>query len=244
MGASATDTADRLQTDTPTPPPDAGVGARRHVAWLAGGLIGGFLVPFVLADRLGLQRDVYYGIYALFVFGLAAGWMRDTDQSLRELVSRRWRLALGLVIGFSALAVFLVLKASDGSGHPGGLGFVSAVFWRGIVYGAADGVLLTAFPIVVVYAAFNVRPGRSSRRRTVRVGALALATSMLFTAVYHLGYSDFRSKKVAKPMAGDLVWSPPTLLTANPIGGPIVHMTMHVTAVTDDYKTDVFLPPH
>jgi hypothetical protein len=48
-------------------------------------------------------------------------------------------------------------------------------------------------------------------------------------AVYHLGYSDFRSEKVRK--AGELVWSAPALLTLNPIGVPIAHAALHVTAV-------------
>ncbi len=64
------------------------------------------------------------------------------------------------------------------------------------------------------------------------------------TAVYHLGYSDFRSAKVRSPIAGDVAWSMPTLLTLNPIGAPIAHATMHVTAVLHSYNTDLFLPPH
>jgi hypothetical protein len=36
----------------------------------------------------------------------------------------------------------------------------------------------------------------------------------------------------------------PTLLTLNPIGAPIAHATMHVTAVLHSYHTDLFLPPH
>jgi hypothetical protein len=134
--------------------------------------------------------------------------------------------------------------ASEGSAHPTGPEFVAAVLWRGLVYGAADGVLLTAFPIIVVYAAFNARSRAEGRWQVAKVGAVALAVSLAFTVVYHFGYAEFRGKKVLKPMAGDLVWSPPTLLTANPIGGPIVHAAMHVTAVIDDYETEVFLPPH
>ena len=47
-----------------------------------------FLVPYVLADRIGLQRDVYYGVYAASVAGLFGGWSRDTGQSLREMRGR------------------------------------------------------------------------------------------------------------------------------------------------------------
>jgi hypothetical protein len=34
--------------------------------------------------------------------------------------------------------------------HPHGLTFVGAILWRGIVCGAADGVLLSVFPILAL----------------------------------------------------------------------------------------------
>ena len=64
------------------------------------------------------------------------------------------------------------------------------------------------------------------------------------TATYHLGYSDFRSEKVRQPVARDVVWSAPTLFTLNPIGAPIAHAGLHVSAVLHSYETDLFLPPH
>ena len=73
---------------------------------------------------------------------------------------------------------------------------------------------------------------------------LALGVSLLFTATYHLGYADFRGSKLRKPVAGDAIWSLPTLLTLSPLGAPIAHAGLHVTAVVDDYETDLFLPPH
>jgi hypothetical protein len=52
-----------------------------------------FLVPFVVADQFGLQRDIYLVIYVAAVVGLFAGWALDTGQSPREMVTRRWGLA-------------------------------------------------------------------------------------------------------------------------------------------------------
>jgi hypothetical protein len=57
--------------------------------------------------------------------------------------------------------------------------------------------------------------------------AVALIASFLMTAVYHAGYSDFRSGKVRSPIAGDLIWSTPILLTLNPIGAPLTHGVTH-----------------
>ena len=90
------------------------VGVWRHVAWLVGGMAGAFLVPFILADRLGLQRDLYYGIYAAAVAGLFVAWARDTRQPLREMLARRWRLAVGLGVVFAAISAFVATRAEDG----------------------------------------------------------------------------------------------------------------------------------
>src|SRR5688500_1240091 len=126
--------------------------ARRHLAWLAGGTVMSFLVPFVLADQLGLQRDLYYGVYITFVAALFVGWAHDTGQPLRALVARRWRWALSLGVLFAGVSAFIALQ-QPATSHPGGLEFVGALVWRGVLYGAADGVLLSAFPILVVFAA-------------------------------------------------------------------------------------------
>lgn len=242
---TATATAPRT-SGTTTYPSGAMDGAswRRHFAWLAGGMAVAFLVPFVLADQLGMQRDAYYALYVIGVVGLFCGWAHDTRQPLRTMLARRWRLAVGLGVLVSAVSVLIAIRAESGSAHPGGLEFIAALGWRGVVYGAADGVLLSAFPILLVFAA--LRDSRLRRRAggLVAVGVVAMVASLAMTAVYHAGYSDFRSDKLRKPVIGDLVWSVPTLATLNPVGAPIAHVGLHVGAVVHNYDTDLFLPPH
>ena len=41
-----------------------------------------------------------------------------------------------------------------------------ALLWRGVAYGAADGLLLSAFPILAVYAAAEDTPIRRRRSGT------------------------------------------------------------------------------
>jgi hypothetical protein len=216
----------------------------RHLAWLAVGVAVSFALPYVLADRLGLPRDLYYGLYGAGVLALCAGWMLDTGQSLRELVSRRVVLAIGLGLLAAVASVAIVLATEDAGSRPGGCELAGAVVWRGLFYGAVDGLLLTAFPIIVVYAALSESRLRRRKGGFAVVAAVALAASLVFTATYHLGYSDFRSAKVRKPVAGDLIWAAPVIATANPIGAPIAHAGLHVAAVSHSYDTDLFLPPH
>src|ERR687892_142827 len=218
--------------------------AREHLLWLAAGLALAFLVPYILADLLDLQKDLYYGIYTAFVIGLFALWARSTGQSLRAMARRRWLLALSLGAVFAGVMALVVLRTEDATARPDGLELAGAVIWRGLVYGAADGVLLSAFPILVVFGAFASSSVRRRLVGRVAVGLAALFASLAMTAVYHVGYSEFRSEKVRSPVAGDVVWSIPTLVTLNPVAAPIAHAGLHVTAVLHSYETELFLPPH
>ena len=218
--------------------------AREHLAWLGAGFVVGFVVPFLFADVLRLPRDLYYGIYIAAVLGFFVLWARATGQRLDVMVRRRWRLAVVLGLIFAVILGFFVLRAEPATPGPEGLALAWAVLWRGVAYGAADGLLLSAFPILAVFAAAEGSRLRRRKSGTFAVGAAALLASLAMTTVYHLGYSDFRSPLLARPVTADLVWSVPTLVTLNPIGTPITHAAMHVTAVLHSYETDVFLPPH
>jgi hypothetical protein len=215
-----------------------------QVWWLLGGLVLAFGVPFVLADLAGVQRDVYYALYNASVFVFVGVWARQTQQSMRVFLFGRWRWAVPLGLLAGLVLMFTVLREPS-TEHPSGLTFVGAILWRGIAYGAADGLLLSVFPIMAVFGLFVSKPLRERSKRAVAgIGALALVVSLLFTAVYHVGYPDFRGSKVKRPLAGDVMWSVPTLVTLSPLGTPIAHVATHVTAVVHSYRTDLFLPPH
>ena len=215
-----------------------------HWVWLAGGFVMAFAMPYLLTDLLHLNRDVFYGLYALAVVGLFAAWSRSTGYDLGEAVRRHWVWACGLGLACGALLAVMVVRTDDATARPDGLELVGAVAWRGVVYGATDGLLLSAFPILVVFAAFAGRPIGERLGGKIAIGAVALAASLAMTAAYHVGYSDFRSEKLTKPLVGDTMWSVPTLVTLNPIGAPIAHVGLHVSAVLHSYETDTFLPPH
>jgi hypothetical protein len=222
-----------------------------HWAWLAAGFAVAFAVPFLLAESRSafgvtfeINRDLFYGVYLLAVVGLFGLWSRSTGYDLVAAVKRRWPLALVLGLAVAGVMALMVMRTEDATARPDGAELIAAVAWRGIVYGVTDGLLLSVFPILVVFAAFA--ESRLNRRFVgkVVIGVVALIASIAMTAVYHFGYSDFRSDKVAKPLTGDVIWSVPTLLTLNPIGSPIAHAGLHTSAVLHSYETDTFLPPH
>lgn len=210
--------------------------------WLLGGLALAFAVPFVFADVLAVDRDVYYAVYILSVVALVFGRARSTKMDVRGTAGRNWGWGVGLGAVFAALLTLMVVRTEDATAHPHGFGFVAAIVWRGVVYGLTDGVLLSVFPVLAVFAAFAAKPLLRRVRGKVVVGALAM--SLGFTAVYHLGYPEFRGELLRKPVAGDVLWSVPTLATLSPIGAPVAHAGLHVSAVVHSYETETFLPPH
>jgi hypothetical protein len=220
------------------------VAPQRHLIWLGAGLLVGFAVPFVFTNMLTLPRDLYYAIYAVVAIGFFVLWARSTQQSLAAMVRRRWVLAVVLGLAVAVILGLIVLRTEPASSGSHGARLVWDVLWRGVVYGAVDGLFLSSFPILAVFAAFTGTRLRARTLGKIGIGVAALIASMLMTTAYHLGYSDFRSPKIARPVAGDVVWSVPTLVTLNPIGAPIAHAGMHVAAVLHSPQTDTFLPPH
>ena len=215
----------------------------RQAVWLAAGFVLAFGVPFVLADTLSLNRDLYYGLYSLAVLAFVTAWARDSGFGLADL-TRNWRWGVALGVAAAGALILIVLRTDDATDRPDGLRLAGAILWRGVVYGVTDGVLLSVFPILAVFAAFAGTKLRRRRTGTAAVAFLAMVVSLAITAVYHLGYSDFRSEKISKPIVGDVVWSAPTLLTLSPLGAPIAHAGLHVAAVVHSYETETFLPPH
>ncbi|MGZ4353453.1 MAG: hypothetical protein ACXVZ4_07900 [Gaiellaceae bacterium] len=220
------------------------ISARAEMLWLVRGLALAFVVPYVFTDLVQVPRDAYYAIYVVAVFGFVGVWARQTQAPLRAFLTRGWRLGVPLGVAAGVVLMFTVLREPS-TPHPHGWTFAGALLWRGVVYGAADGVLLSVFPILAVFGLYASKPLRERSKRAVAgIGALALAVSLLFSAVYHLGYPDFRSSKVAKPIAGDAIWGAPTLVTLSPLGAPIAHIGLHVSALVHAYDSDLFLPPH
>ncbi len=211
-----------------------------QLRWFAAAAVLGFAVPYIGSSLLGLQHDVYLGIYFAAVLGLCAAYVVATGLDLRATFTRHWKagVLLGLVFGFALVRNVL---GESRTPHPGGFYYAFELVWRGGIYGAVDALLLTVIPCLVVYRALQGRLG-SWRRRLAYFGA-SLALVLTITAVYHLGYAQYRSDGVGDPELGNAIISMPMLLTTNPIGSIADHVAMHVSAVAHTYETDVRLPP-
>jgi hypothetical protein len=211
-----------------------------QLRWFAAAAAVGFAVPYLGSSVLGLQHDVYLGIYFAAVLVLFGAYAAATGLDVREALVRNWKLGVALGVVFGFLLVRNVLS-EDATPRPHGAYYVFELIWRGGIYGAMDALLLTVIPCLVVYRALGGRLATWRRRLAYFIASLALV--MTITAVYHLGFAQYREDGVGAPETGNTIISMPMLLSSNPIGSIADHAAMHISAVEHAYETDVRLPP-
>jgi hypothetical protein len=211
-----------------------------QLRWFFAAAVIGFTVPFVGSNVLGLQHDLYLGIYFAAVFALLAAYSIATGLDVRAAVARHWKLGAVLGLVFGVALVFNVFS-EDATPRPGGACFVFELVWRGGIYGVVDALLLTVLPCLVVYRALGGHLATWSRRLAYFGASLALV--MTITAVYHLGFAQYREDGVRAPEIGNAIISMPMLLSANPLASIADHAAMHISAVVHSYETEVRLPP-
>ena len=208
--------------------------------WFVSGAALAWAVPYLFSSILELHHDAYLGIYFAGVLAWLAWYARATRLDVRGVFVRNWRASVLAGAVVTALLVSNVL-AEDATNRPDGAYFVFELIWRGGLYGAVDALLLTAFPCAVVYTAMGGDLSSWARRAAYFAATLVLV--MTITAVYHLGYAQYRADGVGEPEKGNTLISVPALLTANPAGSVIAHTGMHVASVAHIYETEVRLPP-
>ena len=212
-----------------------------HLKWILLGVLVGFGASFVFGDLITLPLDLYYLIYFGIVVAFFTIYIKKTQLYLKEWFSRRWVWGILLGLVFGALMVQNVLSRPVTEKFTGPY-LAWLIFWRGLIYGAIDGLLLSVFPWMVTWRAFDVE--KKPLGKKIAFGFLAWFFILVLTTAYHLGYADFRSKKMIEPNIGNTIISVPTLVSGNPIGSPMVHAIMHITAIIHSPKTELFLPPH
>jgi hypothetical protein len=215
--------------------------AVRHGAWFA--LVCGvaFLVPYLGVSVLGLQHDVFYLVYFAVTIALIAAYASIERVEVGEVfrLRRRWSAGIGALV--AVFLVFNVVETEDATARPHGLYFVFELAWRGLGYGLVDTLLLTVFPCLVAYTVLRGRVGGIEGK--LRFTALCLPLVVAVTAVYHLGYPQYRQDGIGRPETGNVLISIPAFATANPLGSFVAHASQHVAAVAHAYESEIFNPP-
>jgi hypothetical protein len=214
-----------------------------ELIWVPVAGVLGFAITAVTTWGLELSRSWMVAIYAPAAFALAAAYIVVNKIDLRATLLRHWRLGLGIGAVLGGLLV-LTVQRQDASPRPEGWQLAWDVAWLGVVYGAADAILMNILPVMATWRVFSRRGWTESMRGKIGVGALAVVASIIVTVAVHAGYTEYQSAEMRQPMIGNTINTLAFVLSNNPFSSLISHVTMHIAAVFHGAETTVQLPPH
>jgi hypothetical protein len=212
------------------------------VGWTVLAAAAGFAGSYFFTSRLHWSRDRFVAVQVVIVAAIAIAYVRTTGMSLTTQFRRRW--LVGLVVGFLVGALLVSnVAAQPGSSRPTGGALVLSLFWLGLFYGVADAVLLTILPVLSLYGS-QPRERLTQPGDRLRWAGVALAGSLVVTAVYHLGFTEFRGRMLFAPLLGNALITACYLFSGSPLAPIVAHVMMHGAAVVLAFNTAVQLPPH
>jgi hypothetical protein len=211
--------------------------------WILIASLLGFSVAAIFAGKMKLRRNLYLLIYIPLVSALILFFIISSRLNISELISHNllWGLLGALIAsGFVIKNVF----SQPSSERNMGLALVSDILWPGFAYGLADSLLLSVLPVLAVKLAFAESISINDLAGRLGFGAVAMISSLFVTTFYHLGYSEFRGKKVIWPNIGNGVLTLAYLVTMNPLAAILPHIGMHIAAMIHGRETTGQVPPH
>lgn len=203
-------------------------------AWFIGLLAVAFLVTEGGTEALRLRRVHYIGVLAAATAVFTGGYLLwSGDGSAFWTDGWGWGIIGGVVA--AALLVVPLQRLREPQRQPGGL---ATVLWETVVYGAAEGVLLSVLPVVMLWSAF-AGAGWSTGWLAVGAGAAAMAGSLIAIVVHHLGYAAFRNRRMTQAVMGCSPLTLAYLLTGNPLSAIVGHILLHAAIL----QRHMELPP-
>jgi hypothetical protein len=213
------------------PGPDPSLAWWAPLVALGGLAVVAFLVPWLMTSAWKVPRAVYLAALMVATVGCSWGYLAWSGTT----VPLTRHLGLGVVgaLGSGVItAGAIVLKANrmrvprPRGGHPGAI--AATLAWEAVLYGAAEGVLLSALPILAAWQAFHILGWTATTAGALGSGALALVASASVIWLHHLGYAEFRhTRRILLPIAACGVLSLAYLLTRSWVAPIVGHMLTH-----------------
>ena len=213
------------------------------MAWIIAASVLGFSISAVFSGWLKLSRRLFLVPYVALTGAFLYTFVLWNEIDLVALFARNW--IWGVIAGL-ILGAFLVnnVRSQPASPRSTGGGLVLDLAWLGLVYGVIDALFLNVMPVAAVWNGFLQAGWTDSWLGMIAAGVLVLGASLLVTAAYHVGYPEFRNKRVGLVLVGNALITLAYLLSTNPLGAVISHTAMHLAAVLRGPETTIQLPPH
>jgi hypothetical protein len=192
-----------------------------------------FLVSFVFTDVLRLPRPAYLVTLMVVTGVLVSGYLAWSGTDVGTFLTRHWGWGLLGALASGALTVRMVMTGASRRGIPtpagrSGAHLAGTLLWEGLCYGVAEGLLLSALPILATWQSFQLLGWTGSTAGVVCSGVLAIGASAAVIWIHHRGYREFRgTREILLPILACGLLSLAYLLTASPIAPAGGHVLLH-----------------
>jgi hypothetical protein len=218
-----------------------------QLIWLLAIALASFLVTWIFTDLFHLSQTAFIGVLAVVTGALLTGYLSWSNTDWVTFLSNQWLWGLVGAIIAGALLIVMLTRGSRSQAQmfasaprPEGLRLIGALLWEGLVYGMAEGLLLSVLPVLITWQALSSLHWTQSWYGIILSGIIALGASVVVIVVHHLGYREFRGRKLVFAVAGCAPLSLAYLLTMNPLAAGVGHSILHMGAVLRGIE----LPPH
>ncbi len=197
--------------------------------WLIGLSVAAFAVSWLLANRLRVGRSLYIGALFVLTGALSAGYVAWLGLGAGDLLAARWGwglLAAPVFAAFPAFGMTRLPASNRRTGRP----LAAALLWEGVVYGVAEGVLLSALPAFITWQLLHSL-GWGGFGEALARWTLPVAASIVVIVVHHLGYAEYRNKQLVPISAGCGLLTVGYLVTASVLAPALGHVLMHTAAI-------------
>jgi hypothetical protein len=218
--------------------PGATVTWLQAASWLVGLLGVGFLVSWLATDVGHTPRRRYILVLAMVTVALTGGYLAWAGIGIGEWVTYNagWGLLGGAIVAVPVARGITRLPAT----RPARQASPATLAWEGLVYGIAEGVLLSALPTAVSWHAADAAGWTATGPGVVATWIVALLASVAMIVVHHLGYRDFRNRRMLPAIGGCGLLTVSFLATGSVLAPVIGHVAMHIAGI----EHGVELPPH
>lgn len=205
-----------------------------------------FLVSWVYTDALHLPRVLYVGALLVVTGALTYGYIAWSGTDAAAFATRAWGWGLLGALVSGGLTARAIIAGANRRRLPApsgrrGAHLAVALVWEGLLYGTAEGLLLSALPVLAAWQSFHLLGWTMTTAGGVGSGVLAVGASAVVILVHHLGYREFRRRReIVLPMAACGLLSLAYLLTGSPIAPTGGHVLLHAGATV----RGVPLPPY
>ena len=196
--------------------------------WLVGLMIAAFLVAWLSGTRLRIRRALYIPILLVVTAALSVGYVAWLGVGAVGVVTARW--GWGTVAGV-AVAVMLVpaIRRQPVDRHLSRHDIPATIVWEGVVYGTAEGMLLSGLPGFMTWQMVHALGWTGTAGGLAR-WTLPILASGAVIVVHHLGYWNCRNRILVPITLACSLLTVAYLITGSFVAPTLAHSLMHVGA--------------